>query len=241
MTYYKAFHPDLTGHNGYKFEIGKTYQIQGKLRICENGFHCCKNILSCLWYYDLPCRFCEVTIGSNYITELDKTVTNEITIGRELIGDELESLLTGKLETANEQVWYKNGLRHRDGDLPAAIGMNGIYYWFKNGKLHRENDLPAIIQADGLQEWYKDGKLHRENDLPAIIDTSGNREWYKDGNKHRDNDLPAVIWADGRQEWYMNGKLHRDNDLPVIIWTYECQEWHMYFDGKRCVYKVKID
>jgi hypothetical protein len=31
------------------------------------------------------------------------------------------------------QCWYKNGLKHRDGDLPAVIYFNGVQQWYKNG------------------------------------------------------------------------------------------------------------
>src|SRR3990167_3422820 len=47
--------------------------------------------------------------------------------------------------------------------------INGTQKWRKNGLLHRENDLPACIWANGMNEWYKDGQLHRENDLPACM------------------------------------------------------------------------
>jgi hypothetical protein len=29
--------------------------------------------------------------------------------------------------------------------------------WFKNGRRHRENDLPAVIDADGTRKWYNRG------------------------------------------------------------------------------------
>jgi hypothetical protein len=90
-----------------------------------------------------------------------------------------------KLYKNGDQYWYKNGVRHREGDLPAVITANGIQYWYKNGKQHREGDLPAYINADGTQEWYKNGKLHREGDLPAVIYVNGIQAWYKNGVLHR--------------------------------------------------------
>src|SRR3990167_7540876 len=33
--------------------------------------------------------------------------------------------------------------------------LNESQEWRKNGVLHRDNDLPAYIWADGTQEWYK--------------------------------------------------------------------------------------
>jgi len=57
--------------------------------------------------------------------------------------------------------WYKNGLHHREKDLPAIIYHDGDMYWYKNGKYHRENDLPAIIYSGGDMEWYINGKYIR--------------------------------------------------------------------------------
>ena len=63
------------------------------------------------------------------------------------------------------QLWYKEGKRHRDGDLPALIYANGTQCWYKEGKLHRdshfpgrEDDLPAVICADKV-EWWVNGEL----------------------------------------------------------------------------------
>lgn len=93
------------------------------------------------------------------------------------------------------QLWFQNGKRHRDNDLPAGICVNGDQYWFKNGLKHRDNDLPAVICVNGDQHWFQNGLKHRDNNLPAIILSSGNLHWYKNGNEYRGNHLPAVIFS----------------------------------------------
>ena len=60
-------------------------------------------------------------------------------------------------ETKKGKYWYKNGKRHRDGDLPAVEEVNGYKCWYKNGKKHRDGDLPAVVLADGTKEWWKYG------------------------------------------------------------------------------------
>ena len=35
----------------------------------------------------------------------------------------------------DSKFWYRNGLKHRDNDLPAVIYANGDKYWYKNGKM----------------------------------------------------------------------------------------------------------
>ena len=51
---------------------------------------------------------------------------------------------------------YKNGVLHRDGDLPAVISARGDLEYWKNGRRHRDNG-PAIIRKDGVCSWYKNG------------------------------------------------------------------------------------
>jgi hypothetical protein len=62
----------------------------------------------------------------------------------------------------------KDEVRHRD----------------KNGLLHREGDLPAVFLADGTQEWWVKGLLHREGGLPAVIHADGTREWWVEGKRY---------------------------------------------------------
>jgi hypothetical protein len=80
----------------------------------------------------------------------------------------------------------------------------GSEIWYKDGVRHRDDDLPAIIQSNGTKKWYKNGKQHRDNDLPAVIEKNGTKRWYKDGKQHRDNG-PAIIFAKGVEHWFKNG------------------------------------
>lgn len=52
------------------------------------------------------------------------------------------------------EIHYKNGLIHRDGDLPADISWKKAW-------------LPE--NEDTVEKWFIDGKLHREGGKPAII------------------------------------------------------------------------
>ena len=52
--------------------------------------------------------------------------------------------------------YYKNGVLHRDGDLPAVISARGDLEYWKNGRRHRDNG-PAVIRKDGVCSWYKNG------------------------------------------------------------------------------------
>lgn len=72
----------------------------------------------------------------------------------------------------------------------------GTIRWYKNGLLHRDNDLPAVIWSDGTQEWFIHGKRHRDNNLPALVKNENHMEWWLNGNCHRENG-PATIHVYG--------------------------------------------
>ena len=64
---------------------------------------------------------------------------------------------TIKTDLCGTKSYYKNGERHRDGDLPAIEDIDGTKKYYKNGELHRDGDLPAIEYANGDKEYYKNG------------------------------------------------------------------------------------
>ena len=78
--------------------------------------------------------------------------------------------------------WYKDGMVHRDNDLPACIYNNGELRWVQNDLIHRDNDLPAIIYKGGAKEWYQRGNLHRLIG-PAYEDPGGHQEWWVNGEQ----------------------------------------------------------
>lgn len=128
--------------------------------------------------------------------------------------------------------WWVNGLKHRDGGLPAV--ENGVYNyseWWVNGLKHRDGGLPAIELKSG-NEWWVNGVRHRDGDLPAV-EKRDHKEWWFNGSRHRDGGLPALVITHDRDlgcprmEWYKNGKLHRD-DLPAIETPKLFLEWYKH-------------
>lgn len=228
---FKALNNDLTCM-GYKYDLGKTYTIdKSEVKLNERGFHFCRYPADVLRYYSNDNSIYAIIRANDMIIEsTNQCVTNEITILKLISKDELLNKMPTKINRfCGVEEWYKNGLQHRDDDLPASIYVDGTKVWYNNGLIHRDGDLPAYIDIKySRQEWYKNGKKHRDGDLPAII--HGDCQiWCKEGKFHRDGDLPAVI-DDKLQAWWKNGKKHRDNDLPAFI-DDQCQEW--YINDKR--------
>ena len=57
---YKGFDKDLKC-KGFQYEVGKEYEIEGKTKCCERGFHACESPMEVWDYYDmLDSRYAEV-------------------------------------------------------------------------------------------------------------------------------------------------------------------------------------
>ena len=100
---YKVFNPDWTCR-GFQYEVGKTFKHDGNIEMCGAGFHFCQKISDCFNYYDFNSnnKVAEVEAIGNVETRNDKSVTDEITIVRELTWHEVLDLAnTGKNCTGN--------------------------------------------------------------------------------------------------------------------------------------------
>ena len=60
------------------------------------------------------------------------------------------------------------GQLHRDDDKPAFIGSIG-QIWFKNGVRHRDGNNPTIIYTDGSRLWVKNDKVYYEFQLNKLL------------------------------------------------------------------------
>lgn len=96
MTGYKGFNNDLTC-KGFKYEIGKTYEMEEKPIICKRGFHFCNSLKKVLPNYPLHKKhtFCEVEALGDIASDAfyRKCCTNKIKVLRELDLDEILDII----------------------------------------------------------------------------------------------------------------------------------------------------
>ena len=86
---------------GMQFEVGKTYDTGAKdneIKLCSNTvFHYCNSIEQVHSYYSCdPAqqnRFCEIEVLGAEITDGRKRGSNKIKLVREIVGDELKTLI----------------------------------------------------------------------------------------------------------------------------------------------------
>ena len=84
-VFYKAFDKDLKCR-GFQYEVGKEYEENRRIEICERGFHAVENPLEVFDYYPMDSRFAEVEQGGDTQHESGNTkcCSSKIRINAEL-------------------------------------------------------------------------------------------------------------------------------------------------------------
>ena len=85
MKAYKAFNQNLQCL-GFQFEVGKSFEHDGAVRVCWSGFHACENPLDVWNYYPLDSRYAVVELGGEISRRGDdsKVAAGRITISAEV-------------------------------------------------------------------------------------------------------------------------------------------------------------
>ena len=139
ITSYKGFDKNMECR-GFKYEVGKEYEMDGEIKCCNRGFHACKSPIEVWDYYDmLNSRFAEVE-QSGKIDEEEKSTkicSSRIKIKAELkladiinIGVEWLKDITSPSKIKEDGVLNDNGYRRKQigsSGYSAKIGSSGYY------------------------------------------------------------------------------------------------------------------
>ena len=222
MKSFKGFNRNADGTlscRDFTYKVGETYKHDGKIELCESGFHACHELHQCWYFYPNNGNnvFCEVECGGEVIESEDgdgKFVCSEITILREVD-------MSG-VAVFNEVCYFINGyaLVQKDGKYN-HIGTDGKLlseeWWddawdFLNGYARvRKDGKSNHIGTDGKllsEEWW-DGAYSFSNGYAKVckggkfnhIGTDGNLlsdEWW-DG---------AYIFSNGYAKVCKGGKFN---------------------------------
>ena len=137
ITSYKGFDKNMECR-GFKYEVGKEYEMDGEIKCCNRGFHACKSPIEVWDYYDmLNSRFAEVE-QSGKIDEEEKSTkicSSRIKIKAELkladiinIGVEWLKDITSPSKVKTDGELNDNGYRRKQigsSGNSAKIGSSG--------------------------------------------------------------------------------------------------------------------
>ena len=119
MKGYKGFNKDMKCR-GMQFEVGKTYEYDGDIKLCEKGFHFCENPLDIFNYYSpAGSRFAEIEAGgvSNETENDSKRCSKKLTV-KGLVS--LQAMVKRSVEFIFSRVDWKNAEENNTGDRSAA-------------------------------------------------------------------------------------------------------------------------
>jgi len=128
----------------FTYEVGKTYTFVGKLIMCEQGFHFCKNPKDVLkWYtYNKDFILLEIDVTGKIIdaTDSKKSLTDQFTVTRIIPKEEIFDLLNIeiKYDEKGNVIYQKNndGIEYtweykydEKGNVIYKKNNDGIYTW----------------------------------------------------------------------------------------------------------------
>ena len=144
MIGYKAFNADMTCR-GFQYEIGKSYEMDGKIELCNNGYHFCEKIADCFSYYNnTDTRFAKIEAYGEVIKSYEdsKCVTNKIRIIEEIPRDEAVRMSnsgncnsgncnSGNRNSGNWNSGNRNSGNWNSGDWNRSSYNNGCFMTVK--------------------------------------------------------------------------------------------------------------
>ena len=98
---------------GMQFEVGKTYHVDGDIKVCENGLHFCEQLIKVFDFYERndSNRFFEIEASGTIKTDLTKSAASDMRIIRELSDIEVNRTVYEVNRTV-----YNNGCGNGNGD-----------------------------------------------------------------------------------------------------------------------------
>jgi hypothetical protein len=197
---YKVFEQDWTCR-GFQFPFEKlsgsapetsvTAVHEGRVKMCHSGFHFCQRALDCLSYYcfDSTNRFAQVEASGIVITIGDKSVTDHLTLVRQLSYDEFKDLCTGIVTTR-----LPHGGRQFTPYLKGDIHGTKTR-WNEQGQVSSTITYEHGLEQGEFKSWYDNGQIcgispYFNGFLHGTLAT-----WHSNGQK-------------SREETYVHGRLH---------------------------------
>ena len=124
---YKGFDKNLKCRD-FQYEIGKEYEMDGKIRVCRRGFHACESPFEVFDHYSMiGSRFCEVEQDGN-ISKEDrgtKICSSKIKIKAELKLADMINLGVEWLKEITSPEKIKTSIKDNSSGYGAKIGSSG--------------------------------------------------------------------------------------------------------------------
>ena len=178
MKGYKGFDKDLKCR-GFQYEVGKTYECDGEIKLCVNGFHFCKDPKQIIGYYGtlVACRYCEIEASGEIIEGDGKCVCSKITIVREIPLQEFLTLVNEGTKNngwSNKGDWNKGSSNVGNGNKGDCNKGNSNKGNWNKGDSNKGNWNEGDWNEGNSNEGDRNiGLCNRGNDLCGLFNTDG--------------------------------------------------------------------
>ena len=179
---------------GMQFEIGKTYETGAKdneISLCSNTvFHYCNSIQNVNQHYSCNPnegnRFCEIEVLGAEVSDEEKCGSNKIRIVREIVGDELKTLLgmingnaglfntgdcnsgdmnSGNMNSGNWNSGNRNSGYWNSGCFNSCEGSNGVFCNESDKNIRIFNQPSGMSLEDFRRSRYYDALVSEPLEL----------------------------------------------------------------------------
>ena len=151
---YKGFDKNLKCRD-FQYEIGKEYEMDGEIRVCNRGFHACESPFEVFDHYSMiGSRFCEVEQDGN-ISKEDrgtKICSSKIKIKAELKLADMINLGVEWLKEITSPEKIKTSIKDNSSGYDAQIGSSG------NGAKIDSTGESCVIMCAGINSVAKASK-----------------------------------------------------------------------------------
>ena len=245
ITSYKGFDKNMKCR-GFKYEVGKEYEMDGEIRCCNRGFHACKSPMEVWNYYDmLNSRYAEVEQSGKIEEEENSTkvCSSRIKIKAELkladiinIGVEWLKDITSPSKVKADGVLNDNGYRRKQigssGDY-AKIGSSGYYAQIGSSGYYAQIGSSGNYAKIGSSGYY--AQIGSSGDYAQIDSTGEDSVIMCAGNESKAK-AKVGSWIT-LAEWKWSDEKNRN--VPVCVKTeyvdgenIKADTWYQLKNGK---------
>jgi len=186
MKFYKAFNRDLQCRD-FQYKEGDTYEIQGELKLCSNGF--CKDLVLTLQYYPVnelitENKFAEIEVLGDLLWEepnRHKGCTDKIKIIRVLPDYEVLEMVDKNHNSGNKNSGYYNSGNHNSGYKNSGNHNSG---YNNSGNKNSGNKNSGNHNSGYNNSGNKNSGDYNSGDYNSGYNNSGNKNsgYYNSGN-----------------------------------------------------------
>ena len=217
------------------YEVGKIYTFKGKLIMCQQGFHFCKNPKDTLNYYNYnkDYKLMEIEVFGEIIDGEDKSVTNKFKVLRVINdNDELSKLLNIDLQFFSCYEEIKPVEFEKIDGVEYDENKNCIHYKNSYGyeewrEFDQNNNVIHYKSSNGFEYWQE---FDKNNNLIHFKNSNDSEYWRE---YDQNNNVIHYKSSSGYERWK---EFDQNNNEIHVKDSYGVEYWGKYDENNNLIY-----